>query len=280
MKNEIEAALAFTPKPPEEVELHVQVLQKYFNPESLGVENIPVNKPTLFVGNHTRYGFLDMPLIVREIYIKSGVYPRTLSDRAHFKLPIWRDWITSMGGVQGSKEMCRGLMKAGKSIVVYPGGAKEVVKGKGENYQLQWENRLGFVKMASEAGYSITPFASVGADEAYDVLLDSKDIMDSRVGRLFKRLAPDSLAIREDLLIPISRGIGLTGMPRPEKFYFAFGKPIETAGNESKSEDAKYLKSVQKKTAQSIEKLMSEAMLHRARQGGDDALWRKVLNKS
>lgn len=277
MTSEIEEALNFEPKSIEETEAKMSLLQRYFIPEIIGHENIPTEKPTLFVGNHARYGFLDMPLIVKGIYMKTGVYPRTLSDRVHFSLPIWRDWIIDQGGVKGSREMCRALMEAGESILVYPGGAREVVKGRNKNYQLQWENRLGFVKMAAEAGYSITPFCSVGADDAFDVVLDGKDILESRLGKLMQRLAPEGMNIREDLMVPIPRGIGLTSIPRPEKFYFAFGKPIETAGNEANAADPKYLTRTQKKTAASIEKLLGETLLHRAKHRAEGPLWRRML---
>lgn len=277
MKTAIEKALSFKPKSVEEFKSGTNVLRNYFDPETIGIENIDTSKPTLFVGNHTRYGFLDMTLIVREIYTGTGVHPRLLGDRAHFKIPFWRDFITNAGAAEGSREMCRALMQAGESIMVYPGGAREVAKGKGKNYELLWENRLGFVKMAAEAGYSITPFCSVGADDALDVVLDGEEILNSRLGKIVQKVIPDGVTVREDLIMPVSRGVGLTSIPRPEKFYFAFGKPIQTAGNENKTDDVKFLSRIQKKTADSVEQLLAETMLKRAKDRASRPLWRKLL---
>ena len=57
-------------------------------------------------------------------------------------------------------------------ILVYPGGGREVAKRKGESYKLIWKERMGFARLAIEHGYTIVPFAAVGAEEAVDIVLD------------------------------------------------------------------------------------------------------------
>jgi hypothetical protein len=70
-------------------------------------------------------------------------------------------------------------------------------------------------------GYPIVPFASVGAEECYEILIDSDEMRRSVIGPLLERLVP-----RPDEIPPIVRGIG--PLPRPQRFYFAFGHPLET----------------------------------------------------
>ena len=82
MTTNVEEALAFAPPAHDEVEKSLGVLRWYFTPEAAGIENIEPDRPTLFVGNHTRFGLLDVPLITREIYLETGIFPRGLSDRS------------------------------------------------------------------------------------------------------------------------------------------------------------------------------------------------------
>jgi len=190
-------------------------------PRFYGLENVPTDRPALFVGNHTVMGVLDVPLMLLGLYEHCGVRVRPLGDHVHFAIPGWRDLLRLFGTVEGTRESCRALMAAGESILVFPGGGREVFKRKGEKYRLLWGNRLGFVRLGIEHGYRILPFAAVGAEECYDILVDAGDLL--CFVPLLRRLP------RTDEIPPLVRGLGLSAIPRPERFYFHFGQPIETA---------------------------------------------------
>ena len=255
-------------------------LQKlYFDPEYLGTDNIEADEPTLFVGNHTRYGFLDAKLLIEGLYAHTNIWPRSLSDRIHFQIPGWRESLENSGAVLGSRENCRALMRDGQSILVFPGGAREVSKGKDANYKLLWQERLGFVRLAVEHGYNITPFASVGADEALSVLWDYDDFRNSYIGKAVSYLGLDK-QMRQDLFPPIGRGIGPSMIPRPEKFYFAFGKPIKTEKYKGQQEDQKLLRRIQGQTAGKVNELIKEAMLVRAQERYQQSPVRRFLQNT
>lgn len=57
-------------------------------------------------------------------------------------------------------------------VLLFPGGAREVVKRRGQEYQLLWKDTPDFVRLASKCGALIVPFAAVGADDAYDVVME------------------------------------------------------------------------------------------------------------
>jgi 1-acyl-sn-glycerol-3-phosphate acyltransferase len=190
-------------------------------PRFYGLENVPGDRPAVFVGNHTVMGLLDVPLMLLGLHEHRGVLVRPLGDHVHFAIPGWRDLLRLFGTVEGTREGCRALMAAGESILVFPGGGREVFKRKGEKYRLLWGNRLGFVHLAIEHGYPILPFAAVGAEECYDIVIDAGDLL--RLVPLLRHLP------RADEIPPLVRGLGLSAMPRPERFYFHFGQPIETA---------------------------------------------------
>lgn len=146
----------------------------WHRPAFFGVEQLDASRPALFVGNHTIYGVLDMPLFINGLHQK-GILVRGLADRGHFMVPGYRDLLSRLGAVVGTRENCSALMTGGAHVLVYPGGAREVFKRKGEAYRLIWKERLGFVRMAVEHGYPIVPFGAVGAEDCYDVLYDGEE---------------------------------------------------------------------------------------------------------
>ncbi len=193
-------------------------------PRFYGLENVPRDRPALLVGNHTVMGLLDAPVMVVELAGLRGIDVRSLGDHLHFRVPGWRDLLVRYGTVEGTRENCRALMRAGATILVFPGGGREVFKRRGEKYRLIWGERAGFARLAIEHAYPIVPFGAVGAEECYDILVDAGDVLATPlVGALLRRLFS-----RADEIPPLVRGIGLTVLPRPQRFYFSFGPPVET----------------------------------------------------
>lgn len=139
----------------------------------------------------------------------------------------------------------RELMRRGDLILVFPGGAREVAKRKGEQYRLIWKNRLGFAVMAIEGRYPIVPFASMGIEHALDVVLDNDNPLMAPARKLFERL----MNVEP---LPIVRGIGLTPIPRPERLYFWFGEPISTLEYGGIADEAN-TRELRTRTATSIE---------------------------
>jgi hypothetical protein len=93
-----------------------------------------------------------------------------------------------------------------------------------------WKERLGFARLAIEHAYPVVPFAAVGAEEMLDIVADGDTAVLHPVAALTKRLVGLPLP-------PIARGIGPTMVPRPERLYFWFGPPIDTARFEGRAAD-------------------------------------------
>jgi 1-acyl-sn-glycerol-3-phosphate acyltransferase len=256
-----------------------RALRWYFAPEYLHMDLADPARPTLFVGNHSVFGVLDVLLFADGLYRECGISLRMLADRNHFKLPLWRDFVERTGAVLGTRANCAALMRRGEHILVFPGGAREVFKHKGEAYRLIWKDRYGFVQLAIEHGYSITPYATVGAEEAFDVLLDSSDYMATPLGRYLRRSGIADRHLRGgDEFPPVIRGLGLTAIPRPERLYFAIGKPIETARYDGRSADPALLRRLRSRVAKALGQLIAEVREHRARDPRQGAL-RRMLNR-
>ncbi len=251
----------------------------YFSPKFYGMEHFNPEKPTLMVGNHTIFGVIDVPILLAQLYKDFDVRVRVLADHAHYDVPGWRNLVEKMGGVEGTRENCSRLMEQGEHIMVFPGGAREVSKRKGEQYQLTWKRRVGFCKMAIEHGYNILPFGVVGPDDAYDIVWDAEDILHSPVRKLLEKagaLKKDGLLRGGDIIMPITRGLGITNLPRPERFYFSIGKEIDVSSYAGKQNDEDALFDLRDKVAFSIQDLIGE-MLSVREQDHDKGFVRRML---
>ena len=272
-----DAILAFKPPSLGRLRLWLTLARVWHRPSFTGLEHVDPSRPTLFVGNHTLYGVQDVPHILYELARVRGVFPRTLADRAHFAIPVWGDLLTAAGCVKGTRENCIALMNAGQHVMVFPGGAREVFKRRGEAYKLTWKERLGFVQLAAAFGYAIVPFASLGADESLQIVIDAGDIMSSPFGKLLRASGIAKRYLRGgEELPPLVRGLGLTWLPRPERFYVSFGRPISTTRYRRRTEDVDAMRELRTKVASSIEAQLKRLKLVRDGMDGESAGARHV----
>ena len=245
----------FTPPPLHTVKAANALARGYFKPQFTGLENVNPINPALLVGNHTIYGMLDGPLLFEKLYESKGIVLRSLGDHMHFKVPLWRDVLKQSGAVPGTRENCARLMEAGEHILVYPGGGREVAKRKGEKYKLTWKTRTGFCYMAIKHQYR-TPVAR----------------------RILKSKLISNQTANGDLLMPLAKGIGPTLIPRPEKFYFSFGEPIDTRPYAGQEDNKERLWQLRYQVMQSLERELEKLRVMRAGDS-DVGLWRKLLTK-
>lgn len=268
-------------RPPSRAAIHrgLAPLRTWFSPRYYGLEHVDPATPSLFVGNHTIFGVIDSPLIFGGLYEKTGVFVRSLGDHYHYVIPGWGDLLLRYGSVPGTPENCRALMDAGQHVLVFPGGAREVAKRRGEQNRLTWKKRTGFARMAIEHQYPILPFASLGADDMYTITYDAEDFKASWLGR--RLLGNEKMAklLRDgDLFMPMVRGLGRTAIPRPERFYFMFGKPIDTTRYAGRADDRTAQWALRNEVAASVEGMLAQLQIIRA---DDDTLplWRRLLSK-
>jgi len=220
-------------------------LARITQPKVYGIEHIP-GDGSLLVGNHTIYGFLDLPFMMAEIWKRRRLMIRGLGEHAHYAIPVWRDMLATCGMVRGTRGNVRALMRERQTILVFPGGAREVHKRKGEKYQLMWKERLGFARLAIEHGYPIIPFAAVGAEEMLDVVVDHNNPLYLNLSRLTEKLAGTPL-------FPVVRGVGATPIPRPERLYFWFGEPIDTTRFAGRDDDDAAARTVRDEVKAAVE---------------------------
>lgn len=255
---------AFNPPSKAQMRFSFAIGRRWFSPEFLGLREVDFSRPALFVGNHTLFGLMDAPLMIEHLYTQYDVMLRGLGDRWHFNVPYWGDLLVRNGMVLGTPEACSALMEAEQNILVFPGGGREVMRRKGERYQLIWKRRTGFARMAIRHGYDIIPFGSVGPDESFDILVDANDVQHSRIWKWLAARTGIAGATRNgDMLPPIARGIGPTMIPRPQRYYFGFGPRISTGHLQGQEQDKDVLWQLREEVAGAVEDQIERLLRYR-----------------
>ena len=203
------------------------------DPRLDGFEHLPADGRYLLVGNHTTLGLFDVPFLVLAVHRRTGVLVRSLGERQHYRVPLWRDLLSRFGTVSGTRENTRALLRAGEPVLVFPGGGREVARRRGDHYPLVWRERIGFARLAIEFGYPVVPVAMIGVDDMWDVVADSGDALYAPARALAARLD-----IEPDLLWPLVRGLGPTPLPRPQRIYGRLFEPIDARTFGASWEDA------------------------------------------
>ncbi|KAL6846793.1 hypothetical protein ACP4OV_024241 [Aristida adscensionis] len=213
-----------------------------------GLAGLPREGPALVVGYHMLLGFELGPLITgvlnsAGIHVRGLAHPfifnknieQLMPDPAHF------DLHRVMGAVPVTGANFYKLLSEKQFVLLYPGGAREALHRKGEKYKLFWPEQSEFVRMASRFGATIIPLGVVGEDDICDLLLDYNDLLKLPFyDVLDKTINEEDLKLRTDSTgeLKNQRMHPVVVTPKvPGRFYFIFGKPIETRGRENELKD-------------------------------------------
>ena len=191
----------------------------YFTPTFIGAEQLDASQPAMYVGNHSMYGVLDSPMLIDYLYNEHQVAVVSIADHSHFYLPLWRSVVKKFGAVDGVPAYVREAMQQGYSILVFPGGGREVLKREGEQYHLIWKQRYGFLKLAQEFGYDIVPFAALGGDEVFDIGFDANKVVQHQYFQKLLQVPKLSHMLRKGEVIP---SLPKHLIPKRLPFYFKF----------------------------------------------------------
>lgn len=275
LRHHIERALAVTPPSGLKVDINYQIVKRYFDPVLVGAEHIP-DEPCLFVGNHSLFaldGLVTAPIFIKEL----NRFPRALGDRFLFYNRHVADLLLNNGAVMGHQDVCSALMEDGQDILVFPGGAYEAVKPASARYELQWKDRIGFVKLAAWYGYTVVPFGLVGPDEFYGHLVEGRDLIASPLGRFLRHLGILNEHTRTDMVPPLPVGSLGTAFPKPQRCYLGFGEAIDLSDHAGQKLTKKRLYAIREQVAGQIEHQLRELLFMREQNKTKDSLLRRLL---
>ncbi|ULE35129.1 lysophospholipid acyltransferase family protein [Mycobacterium sp. IDR2000157661] len=224
-----------------------------------GLENLPCDGRFLLVGNHTLSGSSEVVLIPYFVHRELGVRVRGLATRQIGEARgLLRDVLEAAGAVPGLPDTCAELMRRGETILVFPGGGRDMLKFKGEEYTLQWHRRSGFARLAAAHDYPIVPVGLVGGDDVYHSLVERDGPWERWSRGLGERLHG-----LPGVGVPIVRGLGPTMIPRPQRMYLRFASPIDTS-RPSDVEPEKWVDTVKERTQTALETTLAELQQLRA----------------
>nr|ADN33905.1 esterase/lipase/thioesterase family protein [Cucumis melo subsp. melo] len=208
-----------------------------------GLSGVPNEGPVLLVGYHNLLGLELTPLVegfLREkgIVVRGVAHPELFLGNLESESPEVSliDWVKVFGAVPVTANNLYKLLSQKAHVLLYPGGAREALHYKGEEYKLFWPNQQEFVRMAARFGATIVPFGAVGEDDIAQMLLDYNDLIKiPMVSDYIREANQNSAKVRDadkgevgsqNLFPPLL-------FPKiPGRFYYLFGKPIVTKGRE------------------------------------------------
>ncbi|EOA23575.1 hypothetical protein CARUB_v10016769mg [Capsella rubella] len=237
------------------------------------LEGLPSEGPVVYVGYHMILGFELAPMVgilmkERNIHMRGLTHPMVfMYIRDSLVDPKTFDKYKLMGGVPVSNMNFYKLCREKSHVLLYPGGVREALHRKGEEYKLFWPEQSEFVRVASKFGAKIVPFGVVGEDDIFNIVLDSNDQRNIPILKdLMEKATKDAGNLREgdeselgnqDCYIP-----GL--VPKiPGRFYYYFGKPIDLAGKEKELKDKEKAQEVYLQAKSEVEQCIAYLKMKR-----------------
>lgn len=213
-----------------------------------GLSGVPSEGPVILVGYHMLLGVELIPLsssfvFEKNIILRGMAHPMLFEKLREGKMPDVSafDTMRVMGAVPVSATNFYRLLLSKSHILLYPGGVREALHRKGEEYKLFWPEQSEFVRMAARFGAKIVPFGVVGEDDIFELLLDYDDFVKiPYLKAQIEELTNEVVQLRADIGGEVAnQAVYFPGvLPKlPGRFYFLFGKPIETEGNELELRD-------------------------------------------
>ena len=148
----------------------------YFRVQTSGWHHISPHDQVLLVGSHN--GGLAAPDMVMMMYDwfrrfgpERSVYG-LLHPTIWKRFPIVAHLAAQVGAVMAHPKMAIAALRRGASVLVYPGGAKDVFRPHSLRHKICLDGNQSFIKLALEYNVPIIPLISYGAHDTLIILAD------------------------------------------------------------------------------------------------------------
>ncbi|KVI08492.1 Diacylglycerol acyltransferase [Cynara cardunculus var. scolymus] len=241
-----------------------------------GLSGVPDDGPVLLVGYHMLLGLELASLIIefvreKNVVVRGIAHPELFTENSKSDLPEFSnlDLMKVYGALPVTPTNLFKLFSSKSFGLLYPGGAREALHRKGEEYKLFWPDQPEFVRMAAKFGATIVPFGVIGEDDVAELVIDYDDIMKIPVlNNYIRKSNEEAVRLRTEMDGEIAnQQLYFPGLlPKvPGRFYYLFGKPIQTAGMEKKLKERENAKELYNEIKSEVEKSM--AYLIKKREG-------------
>jgi hypothetical protein len=193
-----------------------RVLRAWHRYEVLGLDTLLRPGAKLIVAYHGRPVALDQCMLTVTLHERLGYLPHGIIHGYFGQNRLLRWWIDGLGFVTGDGPGIEAAVARGEHVLVQPGGTREGCRSFRHRYEVDWSERVGYLRLAIRHGLPIVPVAADGVDDAFIGLNDGY--------ALGRRLGMPGG-------IPLWLGVGATGLwplavPFPVKITQVIGEPI------------------------------------------------------
>ena len=204
------------------------LLRLWFRPRVVGLDNVPKDRPVVFVAKHPK-GFLYLETILLGFIVywvkrdRPLIRPMEQRNTSIHRTPILGFVRRNVNTVPATEEAGLATLAAGESVLIFPGGGRELY---GPPDRLDWNGRRGFARIAAKGRAPVVPVAIVGADRQHPWRLP--------------------LGGRRSLWFP--------PFPLPVRFDYAFGAPMEPPSHDDAEAVAEFAERVAEETQALIDR--------------------------
>jgi 1-acyl-sn-glycerol-3-phosphate acyltransferase len=193
-----------------------RVLRAWHRYEVRGLETLLEPGAKLIVAYHGRPLALDQCMLTVSLHERLGYLPHGIIHGYFGQNRLLKAWIDGLGFVTGDGPGIEQAVARGEHILVQPGGTREGCRSFRHRYEVDWGERLGYLRLAIRYRLPIVPVAGDGVDDFYIGLNDGYAL-----GR----------RLRVPAGIPVWLGLGATGvwplsLSFPVKIIQLIGAPI------------------------------------------------------
>jgi hypothetical protein len=143
-------------------------LRKYHQHQVIGLEHVPLKGGALIVANHS-FATYDLFLLGAAIYTERHRLVHALGHEWLFRVPGLRELMEDAGAVPAGPAVSKAFLRKGELVGIAPGGMREALRSSRDRYQIRWNDRRGFVRLAIESQCPVVLAACPRADEIFDV---------------------------------------------------------------------------------------------------------------
>jgi 1-acyl-sn-glycerol-3-phosphate acyltransferase len=236
--------------------------ERYFRVETTGWERLPEG-PSLLVGVHAgTWLTMDAWMLQAAWWFKFRT-ARTMHVTCHdvlLAMPGLRDLFRRVGVIPAARESVEACLRAGHSVVIYPGGEVDCMRAWKRRGEVELNGRRGFIRQAIRSGVPIVPVATVGGADTVFVLSEGRWLAEKLQLKRFLRseMAP--------VVAGLPFGIWLEVMPShiplPSKIRYEVLEPIHVDHDPARVDDEAYVeriyREVEVRLQEGVDRLMQE----------------------